>query len=197
MARKTKSGAGDFHAGKKPEQRPTVLLVVDVINDFAFPEAEQLLGHALPMAKNLSRLCAKARKNNVPVIYVNDNFGRWQSDFKSVVAYCLKGAGSRFVRKLVPRKRDYFVLKPKHSGFYSTTLEVLLEHLGAKKVVVTGVATDICVFFTANDAYMRDLKISVPRDCVAANTTAASTSALRAMEKLFKADIRASDRIVF
>lgn len=188
--RKPTKGGGDFHGSGAPAKSPIALILVDVINDFKFPEAKELLRNALGMAKALAELCSKARKRKVPVIYVNDNFGRWQSDFKSVVSYCLMCRGREFVKQLLPKKTDYFVLKPKHSGFYSTTLETLLDHLGAKRLVITGVATNICVFFTANDAYMRDFKVTVPSDCVAANKASVTKNALHEMEKLLKADIR-------
>jgi nicotinamidase-related amidase len=93
----------------------------------------------------------------MPIIYVNDNFGRWQSDFKKLVDHCLKSRRSRsMVAKLKPKARDYFILKPKHSAFYSTALTVLLDYLGTRHLILTGIAGNLCVLYTANDAYMRD-----------------------------------------
>lgn len=195
-ARKSKP-AGDFHGRAASEKSRVVLLLVDVINDFNFPEAGNLLQHAVPMAKNLRQLCVRARRSNIPVVYVNDNFGRWKSDFKSIVSYCLKGRGRDFVKRLLPQKNDYFVLKPKRSGFYSTTLETLLGHLGARRLIIAGVATNICVLFTANDAYMRDFEVVAPSDCVAANSAAENQNALQAMQKLLKAQIQLSHEIRF
>jgi nicotinamidase-related amidase len=90
------------------------------------------------------------------------------------------------VERLRPQPGDYFVLKPKHSGFYDTPLHLLLQDLGVGRVVVTGIATDICVFFTANDAYMREYSVVVPKDCVAANTRRKSTFALRQIREVLK-----------
>ena len=100
----------------------------------------------------------------MPSIYVNDNFGRWQSRFDQIVQHCLQDnvRGKPFVERLIPDEDDYFVLKPKHSGFYQTPLELLLKHLGATRLILTGVSTNSCVLFTANDAYMRDLELIVP-----------------------------------
>jgi nicotinamidase-related amidase len=84
-----------------------------------------------------------------------------------------------------------------HSGFYSTTLEVLLEYLRVDTLILTGIAANICVLFTANDAYMRDYKLYVPRDCVASNTSKETVGALDQMKRLLKADIRQSGEIDF
>lgn len=188
----------DLH-GAAPDKSPWALLLIDVINDFDFPEGDQLLETALPMADKLLALKRRAHAAGVPVIYVNDNFGRWQSNFKAQVEHCLKSdcRGRTFVRRLRPSKHDYFVLKPMHSGFYSTGLDLLLAHLAAKKLVLTGIAGDICVLFTANDAYMRNFKLFIPADCVASNTPDENRNALGLMKKVLKADIRKSTDIHF
>ena len=149
------------------------LLLIDVINDLDFPDGESLLRHALPMAHRLAALKARARRAGIPAIYANDNFGRWRSDFKVQVDHCLndKTRGRPIVELLRPDDDDYFVLKPKHSGFFSTSLDLLLSYLQTKTVILTGIAANICVLFTANDAYMRQLDLIVPSDCVASNTT--------------------------
>ena len=98
----------------------------------------------------------------MPAIYVNDNFGRWRSDFRQILDHCLQSPGRAIARLLVPHEEDYFVLKP-HSGFEYTTLDVLLKHLGADTLILSGVATNFCVLFTAHDAYMRDYRLIVPR----------------------------------
>ena len=183
--------------GSVPDKCPVALLLIDVINDFQFPEAEQLLHFAAPMSKKLKQLAARARRASIPVIYINDNFGKWRSDFFSIVRHCTKGKGGEVVKNLVPQKNDYFVLKPKHSAFYSTSLSVLLECLGSRSLIITGIASNICVLFTANDAYMRDYSIKVPSDCVCANTSQENSNALIQIKKLLKADVRPSDKIVF
>ena len=131
------------------------------------------------------------------MIYVNDNFGRWKSDFRHTVEHCAKnGRGSELVRLLRPEQNDYFVLKPKHSGFFSTTLETLLRYLETQTLILTGIAGNFCVLFTANDAYMRDFNLLVPSDCTVSNTKQENESALRIMKKFLKADTRLSSRIV-
>jgi nicotinamidase-related amidase len=183
--------------GIASETSKTVLLLVDVINDFDFPEGEKLLRFALPAARRIAVLKTRLRKRSIPAIYVNDNFGRWQSDFKKQVERCTSEAapGAEVARLLIPGEDDYFVLKPKHSGFYSTSLETLLSHLGARKLIITGFAADICVLFTANDAYMRDFQLLVPSDCIASETAAARRAASQQMKRFLRADIRTSPAI--
>jgi len=183
----------DLH-GSAPDQSPVALLLIDVINDLDFPEAEQLLEFALPMARQIAALKVRARQHRIPAIYVNDNFGRWRSDLNAQVKHCLEDnvRGKAIVELLQPDDDDYFVLKPKHSGFFSTTLDTLLEYLGVQTVIITGVAANICVLFTANDAYMRDLHLVVPADCVASNTEDENRYALDQMRKVLKADTRPS-----
>ena len=186
----------DLH-GSAPDKHKFALLLIDVINDFDFPEADQLLKHARPMARNLLRLKRRAQKAGVPVIYVNDNFGRWKSDFRRTVEHCAqRGFGREVVKLLRPEENDYFVLKPKHSGFFSTTLETLLRYLETQTVILTGIAGNFCVLFTANDAYMRDFNLFVPVDCTASNTKKENNAALGLMKKFLKADTRLSSGIV-
>jgi nicotinamidase-related amidase len=181
----------DLH-GNVPDEAGAALLLIDVINDFEFPNGDVLFEQALPVARQIAALKAAARQAQVPVIYVNDNFGKWQSDWKKIVAHCLEDGvrGEPFVQLLLPSDDDYFVLKPKHSGFYCTTLDLLLEHVGAHSLILAGIAGNNCVLFTANDAYMRDFRLFVPSDCVVSETAAENDSALKQMAKVLKADIR-------
>jgi nicotinamidase-related amidase len=186
----------DLH-GSAPDKSEVALLLIDVINDLDFPEANQLLRYARPMAKKLSRLKQRAKEAGVPVIYVNDNFGRWRSDFRRQVQHCLRDGsrGQQIVSLLQPDENDYFVLKPKHSGFFSTTLETLLHYLGSRKLILTGIAGNFCVLFTANDAYMRDYDLIIPSDCTVSNTAEENREALALMRKFLKADTRPSTKL--
>ena len=188
----------DLH-GNVPDKAEVALLLIDMINDLEFPEGDQLLRHSLPMADRIAALKKRALKARVPVIYVNDNFGRWRSDLNAQVEHCLRDGvrGQPLVERLRPEEEDYFVLKPKHSGFFSTTLDILLDYLQVKTVILTGIAGNICVLFTANDAYMRDFRLVVPRDAVASNTEAENRYALEQMRDVLKADTRLTDEIDF
>jgi nicotinamidase-related amidase len=186
----------DLH-GMVPDQANVALLLLDVINDLDFEGGEKLLAHARPAADRIAALKASAKRLRIPAIYVNDNYGRWQSDFKRLVAHCLEDdvPGRALVEVLRPEDDDYFVLKPKHSGFYSTTLDVLLDYLTVRTLILTGFAGNICVLYTANDAYMRDFRLVVPRDCIASEDVDENEYALRQMQRFLKADVRPSNEI--
>jgi len=185
--------------GSAPDSHPAALLLIDVINPFDFPEAEQLLAAARPAAERIAALAARAREAGVPVVYVNDNFGRWRSDFKKVVEACEAedSKGRDIARLLRPEAEDYFVLKPKHSGFFASALQLLLAKLRSRQLVLTGFAGNICVLFTANDAYMRDLQLFVPEDCCASNEAHDNEHALRQMRVLLKAETAPSQALTF
>ena len=182
-----------------PDKSKTALLLIDVINDLEFDGGERLLTHALPMAVALSALKRRAKAAGIPAIYVNDNFGRWRSDFSKLVRHCLEQdvRGHPVVAQLIPEQDDYFVLKPKHSVFFQTNLEILLDYLGATTLILTGMQTDICVLFSANDAYMRDFEIVIPSDCVASEEAKSSEQALMLMHRALKAKIGSSSEIDF
>lgn len=188
----------DLH-GNVPDKSEVALLLIDVINDLEFEGGEQLLQHALPMAQNLGTLKRRAHEAHVPVIYVNDNFGRWRSDFNAQVEHCLERnvRGRPIVELLKPQSSDYFVLKPKHSGFFSTSLDILLKYLDCRTLILTGMAAEICVLFTANDAYMRDFRIVVPRDGVASIKPEDMHHALDQMRRVLKADTPACADVCF
>jgi nicotinamidase-related amidase len=177
----------------------TALLLIDVINDLAFDGSEALVAQAAAMAAPLARLKHRAAAAGVPAIYINDNFGQWRSDFRRTVAHCTarSSPGHRISRRLRPTARDYFVLKPKHSGFFDTTLDTLLETLRIRRVILTGIAGNICVLFTANDAYMREYKIFTPADCIVSNTAADNDHALRQIKTVLKGNVTVSTRLEF
>lgn len=188
----------DLH-GSAPDRSPVALLLIDVINDLDFEGNERIVEAAPAMARAVAALKRRAQSAGVPVIYVNDNFGRWRSDFRKQVDHCLQDGvpGAEIARLLEPGEDDYFVLKPKHSGFYSTTLDTLLRYLGTTSLIITGIAANICVLFTANDAYMRDFRLWVPEDCTISNSAEENLFALRQMEQVLKADTRPSGEIDF
>jgi nicotinamidase-related amidase len=164
--------------------------MIDVINDLEFEGGDKLLPHALAMAGALAEHKRRAKANGMPVIYANDNFGRWRSDFPKIVDQFLRPnvRGRPVVAQLRPEEDDYFVLKPKHSAFFQTNLDILLRYLGVNTLILTGMAGDICVLFSANDAYMRDLRIIVPPDCIASEEAERSRQALSLMQRVLKAD---------
>lgn len=181
--------------GNAPDRASVAVLVIDVINDFGFPSGEQLERRARPMARPLAALLQRARRAAVPVIYVNDNFGRWRSNFPSLVEHCAASRGAFLTSLLRPEPDDYFVLKLKHSGFYASPLDLLLQSLGVETVILTGVTAESCVFFTACDAYLRDLRIVVASDCVASADPRRKRAALEHLRTVLGTSIRVSTRV--
>ncbi len=180
-----------------PHNCPVALLLIDVINDLEWQDGELIEPHARAMSGQIAALKTRAKALGIPVVYANDNFGQWRSDLGALVAHLLedKVRGEFLARELAPDEDDYFVLKPKHSGFFGTTLDILLDYLGAKTLIMTGLAGNICVLFTANDAYMRDFKVIVPRDCLASNHPGENEYALNVMSHILKANTTTSDEI--
>jgi len=186
----------DLH-GNVPDTAAAALLLIDLINDFAYPGGDALLAQTLPLAERVAALKRRAKAAGIPVVYVNDNHGRWRSDFRALVEHCRRdGARGRpVVERLLPEPDDYCVLKPKHSGFYSTPLDVLLAYLRAQTLILTGIAGDHCVLFTAHDAFLRDYRLVVPADCVASIDPASNAYALGRLRDVLEADLTPSDAL--
>jgi len=174
------------------------LLLIDVINPMDFEGASALLPSAIRAAPHIGRLKRRAREAGVAVVYVNDNFDCWHLGFRELIDKfrAANVPGLPILRLLEPESEsDYYILKPRHSGFFHTALEVLLMRLETRAVILTGFATDICVLFTANDAYMRGFDIVVPTDCVASEREADNERALRHMARVLKAEVAPSDEL--
>jgi nicotinamidase-related amidase len=183
----------DLH-GNVPDKSDVALVLIDVINDMEWQDGEKLFKYALPMAKHIKALKARAKQAKIPVIYANDNFGKWRSDFRALVEHCLHDdvRGKPIAELLQPDEDDYFVLKPKLSAFYSTTLELLLDYLGTRTLILTGVAGNLCVLYSAIDASLRDYQLVIPSDCIASNTRTANERALEHMKTNLHAHITPS-----
>lgn len=184
-----------------PRPRPTrraepraALLVVDMINPLDYPGARRLLGQALPVARAIARLKGRLKPRGVPVVYVNDNFTQWLRDFHELVAICSQpdAPGAPLATALAPEHDDYLVLKPRHSGFHASPLDILLRQLQVEHVIVTGIAGDGCVLTTAADAHMLEYAVSVPSDCCASISRERNQRALRVLRESMHIDTRAS-----
>jgi nicotinamidase-related amidase len=188
----------DLH-GNVPDQCSVGLVLIDVINDMEFDDGEALFENALPAAKNLARLRRRAKHAGVPVIYVNDNFGKWRSDFRQQLGHVMEDGvrGEPIAKLLRPDEDDYFVLKAKHSGFYHSQLDLLIQYLQVRTIVIAGFTTDICVLFTASDAYLRDLDIILPPDCSTAVTIEHHERAIEYMERVLHVKAIPSAQIDF
>jgi nicotinamidase-related amidase len=194
--RRVGSGHDDLH-GNVPDQSQVVLLLIDVINDLNFPDNKDLIRRSVALAKSIARLKKRCQKLGIPAIYVNDNRGRWRSDSSAVLRHCLRrqSSGREMTKLLVPEPDDYIVLKPKHSPFYASPLQTILDYIGARVAIVTGVTTNACVLIAAGDLHVRDFRLFVPADCVAALTDSEQRRSLDVMKSSFDADTTSSSRL--
>ncbi|WP_196220116.1 isochorismatase family cysteine hydrolase [Terrilactibacillus tamarindi] len=175
----------------KDEQldQSVALLIIDMMNTMDFPEADLLIQELKYKLHNMVELKQRCKQEHIPVIYINDHYDLWKSDVHAIVSKAMKGKAKDMIKTLIPDDDNYFVFKPKHSGFFATPLESLLKHLGVGSLILMGVAGNICVLFTANDAYMRDYKLFVPQDCCASNVKEDNDYALKMMKNVLKANI--------
>lgn len=186
----------DLH-GNAPDTSPVALLIIDMINDLEFPEGPDFLEPTLAAANQIAVLKQRAKAARIPIIYVNDNFGKWRSNFDDLLAHCLTNdvRGKPVVERIRPAPDDYMVLKPKHSIFFATTLETLLTYLQTTTLIMTGIAADVCVLFSAIDAYVRDLKLIIPPDCIASGSEKNTEAAIAYMQRVLSADTMPSAEI--
>ena len=191
------AGSGMARAEKTAGPRArAALLLIDFMNPFDFPNGAALARHAIGAARRTAALKARMRARHAPVIYANDNFGRWESDFAAVVAHCSSrgGASAAIARLLAPAPGDRSILKPRHSAFFGTPLEFLLDELSVDRLVLTGLAADSCIMFTAHDAYLRKFALRIPGDCVASERDSYRRAALAYLARMLKADVAPARR---
>jgi len=174
-------------------QSRLALLLIDFINPMEFDGAEQLAPRAVAAARHCQRLKRQAAADGVPIIYVNDNFGDWSANFTAVVDKCEASKRGRALATLLrPDPTDLSILKPRHSAFYGTPLEFLLDELMVDRLILAGLQAHICVLFTAHDAYLRQYRLWVPADCVASERAASERAALDHLQEVARVDVRAS-----
>ena len=196
MAEKSKARKRAVAPFRDAPRGKTALIILDMINEMDFAGAAPMRQATEKAAAITLKLRDAADKAELPVIYVNDNFGEWHSERYRLVERALGSKPAHeFVARLAPRDGDYFIIKPQFSGFYATNLPVLLPKLGVDRLVLTGIAADICVLFTAADAHMRDYELWVPEDAVAAQTPERRRWALEIMKQSMGAEVRPTDRL--
>lgn len=171
--------------------KQTAVLFIDIINDFDFDGGEKLLKHTDDILPNLVKLKQFAKKNNLPVIYINDHYNLWQADFHKIIKRCKNDNSKHIIESLKPdEKEDYFLMKPQHSAFFQTPLQSLLHDLGRTHLIMAGIAGDICILFTAKDAYMYQFGMHIPENCMASEEKDNNDYALYLMHSVMKANIK-------
>jgi nicotinamidase-related amidase len=171
------------------ERAPSALVVIDMITTYDFPDADAVAEHAAEAVENIAGLLDRARDEGVQVIYVNDNYGDWNSSHEELLEKACRGRHPELVEPLAPKEGDAFVIKARHSIFYSTPLEYLLATQGLGRVVLTGQVTEQCVLYSALDAYVRNFRVAIVRDAVAHIDAELAEASLRMMERNMDADI--------
>jgi nicotinamidase-related amidase len=182
--------------GSVPDVAPVVLLIVDMLSDFSSPELRPWRAGAIRAAQRIASLKKRAQIAHIPTIYVNDNTGRWRSDAENLVQCAEKSKTGRFiVESAGPSDEDYLILKPKHSIFYATPLDTLLEHIGAHALIITGATSTQCILFSAIDAHVRDYRLYIPRDCVVSSNRKDANVSEYLFKKWMGADTRPSEKL--
>ena len=177
-----------------PSESAQVLLLVDWINPLTHAGADPLRRPALDAARRTARLKQRLTRSGVQSIYANDNYGVWRSDFRTLLKQCSESGGeaAEIAALLAPARNDITVVKPRHSAFYETPLQVLLQQLKARELVIAGVASEWCVLFTAMDAYVRGYSLWVPSDCIASASREHHAAAVNYLGKVLGADVTPS-----
>ena len=169
------------------DKKKTALLIIDMINNFKFDNGAVLAERATDIAQPIYQLKKKMKKSKMPIIYINDHYDLWQANYEKIAQKCTNSLSKPIIDLLYPENDDFFLIKPKHSAFYGTALNTLLYSLNVNTLIITGIAGNICVLFTANDAYMREYKLFVPNDCLASNDIQDNEYALKMMKNVLKA----------
>ncbi|MBA9029365.1 MULTISPECIES: isochorismatase family cysteine hydrolase [Bacillaceae] len=173
----------------KQENLQQALLIIDMINDFKFTHGDMLLKHTIPIIQPILTLKNICKENGYPIIYINDHYNLWQANYNKIIALCKNEKNTQIIEQIIPDEDDYFLIKPKHSAFYGTSLHTLLHHLKVDQLTITGIAGNICVLFTANDAYMREYPLWIPENCLASASPDDNQYALTMMKNVLKAQI--------
>jgi nicotinamidase-related amidase len=172
---------------------PSALVIVDMISPYDFPDADAVAEHAPDVVRNIRRLLDRCRDEGIQIIYVNDNYGDWNSSSEELFERAMQGKHPELVEPLQPQEGEAFVIKARHSIFYGTPLEYLLATQGIGRVVLTGQVTEQCILYSALDAYVRNFRLAVVQDAVAHIDEDLAHASLRMMEANMNADLERTE----
>ena len=175
----------------------TALIVVDMLNTYEHEDAERLASNVKPTVAPISGLVSRARDDDVPVVYVQDNYGDWNTSAEKLARRAMEGRHPELVEPILPPDDAAFIIKARHSAFYQTLLEYLLDRDGAGRIVLAGQVTEQCILYSALDAYVRHFEVAVPRDAVAHIHESLGDAALEMMERNMGAEVAGSDQLRF
>jgi nicotinamidase-related amidase len=173
----------------------TALLVVDMLNPYDHPEAEELAAHVAEALPGVEALLRRAGEVEAPVVYVNDNYGDWNSSSEELARSAMDGKRPELVEPILPVEGQSFVVKARHSTFYETPLEYLLDQMGVGRLVFSGQVTEQCILYSALDAHVRHFDVVIPTDAVAAIYDDLGDAALKMMERNMSAELTKADEV--
>jgi nicotinamidase-related amidase len=183
---------GSRHDRHRGGSGATALLIVDMLNPYEHSEADRLAERVERALPRVAELRDRAERAEIPVVYVNDNYGDWNSSAQELAEAAMAGAHPELVDPVLPRDGHSFVIKARHSAFYETPLEYLLDQMGADRLVLTGQVTEQCILYSALDAYVRHFDVVIPTDAVAAIYDHLAEAALEMMERNLSAELCAA-----
>jgi nicotinamidase-related amidase len=189
MAPESESPRGRRHERHQTESAGTALIVVDMLNPYRHSEAERLASRVSGALPGIRTLLSRAAGADVPIVFVNDNYGDWNSSAEELAENALSGTHPELVEPVLPADGQSFVIKARHSIFYETPLEYLLDQMGVDRLVLCGQVTEQCIFYSALDAHVRHFKVVVPPDGVAAIYDHLAKAALEMMERNLSAEL--------
>jgi nicotinamidase-related amidase len=168
----------------------TAVVVVDMMNTYQHPDAEDLIPNVEKIMDPLAALIRRARATDgVDLVYVNDNYGDFAAQFSDIVGSALDGARPDLVKPIVPAEECRVMTKVRHSAFYATALAYLLGRLETKRLILTGQVTEQCILYTALDAYVRHFPVVIPTDAVAHIDADLGKAALKMMQQNMSAEL--------
>ncbi|MFD5200545.1 isochorismatase family cysteine hydrolase [Streptomyces sp. NPDC058375] len=171
------------------------LILIDMINTYEHADAELLIPSVRQAIPHMVRLLERARAQGVPVIYVNDNFGEWRSHHGEILQTALAGPHSELVSPVQPDEDSLFVVKARHSIFFETPLSYLLSQINVDRVILCGQVTEQCILYSALDAHIRHVQVTIPKEAVAHIHSDLAEAALRMMERNMQATITPADSV--
>ena len=173
------------------------LVVVDMLNPYDHEDAEQLTGNVEPVVPRIRELLDRAQEAGIEVIYVNDNYGNWNSSPAELAERATNGERPDLVEPLLPPDEAAFVIKARHTIFFETPLGYLIQQKEIDRLILTGQVTEQCILYSALDAYVRHIPLAVPRDAVAHIHQHLAEAAIEMMEKNMDADVAVAEECTF
>jgi nicotinamidase-related amidase len=166
-----------------------------MLNPYDHPDADRLAERVADALPGVETLLRRAGEAEIPVVYVNDNYGDWNSSSEELARRAIEGAHPELVEPVLPEEGQSFVVKARHSTFYETPLEYLLDQMGAGRIVFAGQVTEQCILYSALDAYVRHFDVVIPTDAVAAIYDDLGEASLRMMERNMGAELARADEV--